>query len=36
MVDCGDVWWFWWFAVVCGGLSFSQKRSYLTESEKLS
>ena len=20
VVVCGDVWWFWWFAVVCGGL----------------
>ena len=23
MVVCSDVWWFWWFAVICGGLSFS-------------
>ena len=20
MVVCGDVWWFWWFAVICGAV----------------
>ena len=37
MVVCGDVWWFWffpdglwWFAVICGGLSFSHTPLSLT------